>query len=253
MDALNALLADRAFHAPLSFVAVSTVCWFTAIYALIAGGAYWLAVKTVPSTILAERGRVQRLRESQLRQELLLSALSILIFAAQAAVLVWMLRAGWLTVGWDRPLWSLLWELPLLYLWNEIHFFAVHRLLHWPPLYRSIHLWHHRSVLTTPFSSYSFHPVESFLLGTVMPLALVLFAFSPWSLLGLTIMSLMLNVSGHLPSEQLRAPFAFLARHSQYHNRHHREFHTHFAFSLPWLDRWLAGKPPAGTPRAPQA
>jgi sterol desaturase/sphingolipid hydroxylase (fatty acid hydroxylase superfamily) len=250
MDALTAWLADNAFHAPISVVAVATAFWFAAIYALIAGGAYCLAVKTLPSTILTERVHAQRLRPGQLREEWLLSALSILIFAAQAAVLVWMLRVGWLRIAWDRPLWSLLWELPVLYLWNEIHFFAVHRLLHWPPLYRGVHRWHHRSVITTPFSSYSFHPLESFLLGTVMPLALIFHAFSVWSLLGLTIMSLLLNVSGHLPGEQLRATFAFTAPHSRYHNRHHREFHTHFAFSLPWLDRWFAGKPPRRTPTA---
>ena len=23
-------------------------------------------------------------------------------------------------------------------------------------------------------------------------------------------------------------------------NRHHREFHTHYAFSLVWLDRWFS-------------
>jgi hypothetical protein len=33
-----------------------------------------------------------------------------------------------------------------------------------------VHIKHHRSVITTPFSAYSFHPLESFLLGSVMPL-----------------------------------------------------------------------------------
>jgi sterol desaturase/sphingolipid hydroxylase (fatty acid hydroxylase superfamily) len=250
MDSLGVWLVDGAFHAPLSFVAVATLIWFAAIYALIAGGSYVFAINALPSTVPGKDGRAQRLRTGQLREELLLSAASIIIFAMQAVALVWMLRAGRLAIGWDRPLWSLAWELPVLYLWNEIHFFAIHRLLHWPPLYRRVHVWHHRSVITTPFTSYSFHPVESFLLGTVMPLALVFHAFSPWSLLGLTVMSLLLNVSGHLPTEQIRLPFAFATPHSRYHNRHHREFHTHFAFSLPWLDRWLAGGPPNGTPTA---
>jgi lathosterol oxidase len=132
----------------------------------------------------------------------------------------------------------------VLYLWNDLHFFVIHRVLHWKPLYRSVHIWHHRSVITTPFSAYSFHPMESFLLGSVMPLALLLHAFSPWALLGLTVMSLILNVSGHLPYEQIRegSPlFRRLLPHSRYHNRHHREFHTHYAFSLVWLDRWLGG------------
>ena len=241
LPALGEWLSTQAMHASFWAVITATVLWFTLIYALIAGGAYVLAIRRVPEKVAAAVGRAQRLRPGQLREELLLSALSILIFAAQAAGLVWLLRHGWLAIDWQRSAWHLLWELPLLYLWNDLHFFVIHRVLHWKPLYRSVHIWHHRSVITTPFSAYSFHPVESFLLGSVMPLALLLHAFSPWALLALTLMSLWLNVGGHLPHEQIRGAFAMLRPHSRYHNRHHREFHTHYAFSLVWLDRWLGG------------
>lgn len=250
---LDVWLAERAFHAPYSLVAAATIAWFAAIYALIAGGAYLFAVDRLQDEAGAAGGRAQRMRPGQVREELLLSALSVLVFAAQAVGLVWLLRAGWLAIAWERPLWHLAWELPVLYLWNELHFFAVHRLLHWRPLYRSVHVWHHRSVLTTPFSAYSFHPVESFLLGAVMPLALVVHAFSPWALLGLTVMSLLLNVSGHLPHERVRAAFAFARPHSRYHNRHHREFREHFGFSLPLLDRWFGGRSVSGTAAKPDA
>ena len=235
MNELFRWLADAAFHAPLSLVATATVGWFAFIYAAIAGGAWLVAVDRTPH---AAPGH-PRLRGGQLREELLLSAVSILVFALQAVALVWMLRAGWLEVAWSRSPWHLAWELPLLYFWNEIHFYAVHRALHWRPLYRAIHVWHHRSVATTPFSAYSFHPVESFLLGTVMPLALVPMAFSPVALLGLTVMSLLLNVGGHLPHAALRRGFAFAAAQRALHNRHHREVHRHYGFSFAPLDRWL--------------
>ncbi len=241
MTTLSQWLADGAFHAPLPFVAAATMLWFLAIYALIAGGAYALAIDHLAIAVETKTGRTQRMRKGQVRDELLLSALSILVFALQAALPVWMLDKGWLSIGWGRPLWHLAWELPVLYFWNELHFFAVHRLLHWGPLYRSVHIWHHRSVLTTPFSAYSFHPLESFLLGAVMPVALVFHAFSPWALLGLTVMSLLLNVNGHLPHERLRWTWALAVAHSRYHNRHHRQFSTHFGFSFAPLDTWFGG------------
>jgi len=241
MELLSGWLAEGVLHAPLPYVVLTTILWFLAIYTLIAGGAYAIGVDRLPGAVEAAGGRTQRMRAGQVREELLLSGLSILIFAVQAVALVWMVRQGWLAIAWERPVWHLAWEMPLLYFWNEAHFFLVHRLLHRPALYRSVHSWHHRSVVTTPFSAYRFHPAESFLLGTVMPLALVLHAFSPWALLGLTIMSLLLNVSGHLPHERLRPAFAFARSHSRYHNRHHREFNTHFAFSFPPLDRWFGG------------
>jgi len=245
MTTLGQWLADGAFHAPLHLVAAATILWFIVIYSLIAGGAYAFAIDRLPRRVETPGGRAQRMGDGQVRRELLLSALSILVFALQATALVWMLRTGWLAIAWDRALWHLLWELPVLYFWNEIHFFLVHRLLHLGPLYRSVHIWHHRSVLTTPFSAYSFHPIESFLLGAVMPLALVFHAFSPWSLLGLTVMSLLLNVSGHLPHERIRAAWVFALPHSRYHNRHHREFNAHFAFSFPPLDHLFGGRPGA--------
>lgn len=242
MTALGNLLEQAAFHASLLVVAAGTLIWFAVIYALIAGGAHAFAIDPAGAPTATTEGRTQRMRPGQIRQELLLSILSMLVFAIQATVLVWILRNGWLVVSWQRPLWHLLWELPALYVWNEVHFFVVHRLLHWGPLYRHVHIWHHRSVLTTPFSAYSFHPVESFLLGSVMPLALVFHPFSPWALLGLTVMSLLLNVGGHLPCERIRRAWTFALPHSRYHNRHHREFNAHFSFSFPLLDDWFGGE-----------
>jgi len=253
MSAISQRLAEAAMQAPLAWVAAATTLWFAVIYAVIAGGAYAAAIDRLAGKVQAPGGRTQRLRPGQVREELLLSALSILVFAVQAIALVWMVRKGWLAIDWARPLRHLVWELPVLYLWNEVHFFLVHRLLHWAPLYRRVHLWHHRSVVTTPFSAYSFHPIESFLLGSVMPLALVFHAFSPWALIGLTIMSLALNVTGHLPHERLRPAFAFARAHSRYHNRHHREFGTHFAFSLAPLDRWFGGGRRDANPAPPRA
>lgn len=238
--ALPDWLRDAAFHASYLDVAAATTGWFVLIYAVFAGGAWLLLVERRRESAHVTERRTQRMRPRQVREELALSLLSIAIFAAQAVALVWAIRRGWLDVSWERRAWHLAWELPLLYLWNELHFFAVHRSMHWPPLYRSVHIKHHRSVITTPFSAYSFHPVESFLLGSVMPLALLLHPFSPLALLGLTIMSLVLNVAGHLPHERVRAAFAFAGFHTRYHNRHHREFHTHFAFSLAPLDRWFS-------------
>ena len=245
--------ADVVSRASFVSVAVATTLWFAAIYTLFAGGAYLFAVDRLPGAVADSGGHTRRMRTGQMRREILLSAASILVFAAQATALLWMLRHGWLAIAWDRPAWHLIWEMPVLYAWNELHFFVIHRLLHVGPLYRRIHSWHHRSVVTTPFSAYSFHPVESFLLGSVMPLALVFHAFSPWALLGLTIMSLMLNVSGHLPHECVRPLFRFAMPHSRYHNEHHREFTTHFGFSFPPLDCWFGGATrarPAATPPA---
>jgi Fatty acid hydroxylase superfamily len=46
---------------------------------------------------------------------------------------------------------------------HEVHFFAIHRLIHTPFLYKWVHSVHHNSVNPSPWSSLSMHPVEGFL------------------------------------------------------------------------------------------
>ena len=44
--------------------------------------------------------------------------------------------------------------------WREAHFYAIHRLIHWPPLYRNVHRLHHTNVNPGPWLGLSMHPVE---------------------------------------------------------------------------------------------
>lgn len=49
------------------------------------------------------------------------------------------------------------------------HFYAIHRLLHWPPLYRTVHRLHHRNIHIGPWSGMAMHPVEhAFYISSVL-------------------------------------------------------------------------------------
>lgn len=43
---------------------------------------------------------------------------------------------------------------------HSTHFYFTHRLLHWKPLYKTVHNIHHRNVEVGPFSGLAMHPVE---------------------------------------------------------------------------------------------
>ena len=47
----------------------------------------------------------------------------------------------------------------MLRLAQEFHFFMVHKLLHYQPLYRWFHATHHKSYNPGPWSGLSMHPV----------------------------------------------------------------------------------------------
>lgn len=46
---------------------------------------------------------------------------------------------------------------------HDLHFEAIHRLIHWPPLYRAAHYLHHKNVNPGPWSGLSMHPIEHLL------------------------------------------------------------------------------------------
>ena len=61
----------------------------------------------------------------------------------------------------STPLLSIILYSAFILLWTDFHFYWTHRLLHIGPLYRWIHSVHHQSVNPNPWSSLSFHPIES--------------------------------------------------------------------------------------------
>ncbi len=79
-------------------------------------------------------------------------------------LMLWCFANGW--AQWvsfaDHP-YYLAFVLLLTPIIHEVHFFLIHRAIHWPPLYKYIHSVHHNSINPSPWSSLSMHPVETFI------------------------------------------------------------------------------------------
>ena len=43
---------------------------------------------------------------------------------------------------------------------RDLHFYLIHRLIHWPPFYKYFHSLHHKNVNPGPWSGLAMHPVE---------------------------------------------------------------------------------------------
>lgn len=123
---------------------------------------------------------------------------------------------------------------------NDLWFYGWHRLLHTRWLFRHVHAVHHKSVDVNPFSSYSFHAFEAFILGAwVVPAALWLPI--PLAALGaMQVVGLLNNVNSHLgyellPAWWVRAPVLSWSASSTYHNLHHQRLHGNYGlFSRVW-------------------
>jgi len=83
------------------------------------------------------------------------------IWTAYEVATLWAMASGvlpYLDIA-AHPIYAALLLLGIL-LFRELHFYLIHRLIHWPPLYRSVHRLHHKNVNPGPWSGLSMHPVE---------------------------------------------------------------------------------------------
>ncbi|KIX98740.1 uncharacterized protein Z520_05201 [Fonsecaea multimorphosa CBS 102226] len=53
-------------------------------------------------------------------------------------------------------------QFPLFILFTDCGIYWIHRGLHHPLVYKTLHKPHHRWIMPTPFASYAFHPVDGF-------------------------------------------------------------------------------------------
>jgi len=175
-------------------------------------------------------------KPGQTRIEIRNSMLSIVVFSVQAIFFQYLFSIGVYKIRFDQPL-HVLWEIPLLFLWNEIHFYIVHRLLHTRWLFKHVHKVHHWSKEPTSYSIYSFHWIEAFLLGTVIFFPLLIHDFQVYSVLSLPIMSIVVNLLGHcnheIPSDK---PSGSFGKYTFRHSMHHKWSNGNFGFMLPFLD-----------------
>jgi sterol desaturase/sphingolipid hydroxylase (fatty acid hydroxylase superfamily) len=132
---------------------------------------------------------------------------------------------------------------------NDIWFYAWHRLMHHPKLFRYVHAVHHKSVDVNPFSVYSFHPVEALILGSsVIPVIFFVPLYLP--LLGLAqAIGLANNVMSHLGYEFLPRwynripPFRWLNT-ATFHSLHHTELRGNYGLMFRIWDQWLGTELP---------
>lgn len=182
---------------------------------------------------------------AQVRRELGASAVSIFIFGTGLLVPWGLLQRGWARLAHEPSWWQVAAEVGVLFLWNELHFYGSHRLLHTRPL-RRFHAIHHRSHVPTPWSTYAFHPVEAALLGSVPLIPMLLHEFSAAALLSLPVLSIVLNNLGHSNYEASRdTPARGWRSASRRHHLHHACYHGNYGFLLDVFDRWGGSVIPA--------
>jgi lathosterol oxidase len=163
------------------------------------------------------------------------SLISIIIFGFSGIPVVYLIREGYVEVLPDSIL-NILIGVTILTLWNEVHFFVVHRIMHLPFMMRRFHWIHHRSVIPTVYSVYSFHWLEALLLSTV-PLSIMPFIhFAPMAIFLYPTISILLNFSGHCNYRFGNGDGNRWQIFATKHNEHHSKGLKNYGFATFFLD-----------------
>ena len=152
-------------------------------------------------------------------------------------------------LDWEKhPIWFLFTVIAIPF-WSSIHFYLIHRLLHWKPLYQLAHAVHHRNNNIGPWSGISMHPIEHIIyLSSILIHVVVashpvhIFFHTNWNTIGAAI--------SHTGFESITfrgKPIFFLG--SFHHQLHHRLYKCNYGNFLVRCDKWF-GTDHDGTPEA---
>jgi sterol desaturase/sphingolipid hydroxylase (fatty acid hydroxylase superfamily) len=161
-----------------------------------------------------------------------------LIWTAYEVVTLWLYanhRIPWL--HWSaHPVWFAAWFF-LIPIWREFHFYWVHRLIHWKPLYKHVHYLHHKNSNPITWSGMAMHPVEGTIYLSVVLIHWVVPSHPIHFLFDLQHTALT-PANGHHGFEGpiLKGKFP---TGSYFHYLHHRYFECNYGESTIPLDRWF--------------
>ena len=147
-----------------------------------------------------------------------------------------------------NPVWFIAWFV-IIPMWSSMHFYWVHRALHWAPLYKLAHALHHRNINIGPWTGISMHPIEHFIYYSSV-------------LIHFVVPSHAVHVIFHFYLNSLNPAFSHTGFDSLetggkkrmqvgdfFHQLHHKYFQCNYGTAeMPW-DRWF-GSFHDGTPEA---
>lgn len=176
------------------------------------------------------------------------SILTSLIFALAGALVVEVYKTGGTRLYLDISqygVWYLLLQIPLLLILHDTYFYWLHRLLHVPALFRTVHRTHHASRTPTPWAAFAFHPIEGVLEAIILPLLVLLIPVHAVVFLFFLMFMTVSSVINHLgyelfPKRFATAPFFRYWITATHHHEHHHSLRSNYGLYFTLWDQ-IAG------------
>ena len=191
--------------------------------------------------------------QRHLKREIFYSFWTVVIFGLVNAALF-----GWGLIGSsllyfnisNYPGWWFWLSIPAMIILHDTFFYWLHRIMHLPVLFKTMHKVHHMSIYPTSFAAYSFHPSEAITEALIVTAIIFIIPVHPLAFLIFQTISTAYNVYGHCGREFYPANMEkhWLGRWintSTVHAFHHSKAKGNYGFYFLFWDRMMNTYTPA--------
>lgn len=183
----------------------------------------------------------------QIKRELWLSLYSTFIFGLIGVGLLALWQNGYTQIYTnltDFPLWYFPVSILLFMVLHDTYYYWLHKWMHDYKWLRRFHLVHHKSINTTVLTSFSFHPVESFLQAIILPILFMLIPMHPVAILIILLLMTISAIINHAgvevyPSNSYFGGFRKYIIGATHHDIHHRHAKNNFGLYFTFWDRFM--------------
>ncbi len=216
----------------------------TGRYFLVSGIFYYIFYIWFRSKFEVRKINRKNYKKDQFKTEIKYSLISSLLFSVTGTITFILWQKGYTKVYTTANLYGW-WYLPvsvLIYmLLQETYYYWIHRWMHQPAVFKIVHKIHHDSHIASPFTAFSFHPIEGLLQAVFLPLLLLLIPIHYVVLIILLVIMTFSSVINHLDIEiypknsyQLWSKWVIGATH---HSLHHKYYKYNYGLYFTFWDR----------------
>ena len=224
---------------------------FTAIiigrYFLIVWPIHWALWKRPAEKVKARRLSKREPTAATIRNEIKLSTISAFIYAAPAAIVLEMWKAGGTAMYAGLPQgfggWGWVFASAFIYLFaQDTWFYWTHRVMHHRKLFKWTHEGHHRSVQPTPWASFSFDAIEAISAAWLLPvmaLFIPIHVGTALALLMIMTINAVFNRAGWevYPAKWIKGWWGEHIITASHHNLHHTKFKGKYGLYFRFWDK----------------
>jgi lathosterol oxidase len=239
---------------PLWFTVATVVVFAVVIgrYFLVAGLFYLVFHKWRKNQWQSRKINSRAYSHGQFKKEVGWSMFTAFLFAITGATMGLAWQKGLLKVYTDindYPLWWVPASLMIALVLHETYYYWLHRWMHVPKIFRIVHKVHHDSNITSPWTAFSFHPLEGLLQAVFLPVLLLVVPMQLYLLVVyLTVMTFS-SVINHLDIEIYPKDFHknIIGRWligATHHSLHHKQFKYNYGLYFTFWDKWKKTESP---------